>query len=147
MLCPMNSSPPTVSESDLASDEEEFHSSYRIFLNAVEMLSSAAEEQCRLMGDYNVAWELKADVAAGRYLVGRGYLTKTQEAWVTALVGSLEVADTQILPAGKGREVNLKAMLEPSWEPLRFIAKEVLRQLTPFTELNSKYLGLPNHVA
>ena len=51
-----------MSTQDIATDEEEFHSSFRIFLNAVEMLASPPEEQCRLMGNYNVAWELKEDV-------------------------------------------------------------------------------------
>lgn len=143
----MSDSASSISESDLIADEEEFHSSYRVFLNAVEMLSFVAEEQCRLMGDYNVAWELKSDVAAGRYLVGRGYLNKAQEAWVTALVAALEVVDTQILPSGAGREANLAAMLEPAWEPLRFLSKEVLLQLASFTEENSNYLGLSNRVA
>lgn len=143
----MTTPPSAVTESDLHADEEEFHSSYRIFLNAIEMLSSSPEDQCELMGDYNVAWELKDDVSAGQYLIGRGFLTNSQEAWVGALVGALGTVNSQVLPSGKGREVNLLAMTEPCWDPLRFIAKELLDHLAPFTEVNAKYLGLPSHAA
>ena len=78
-----------MSAQDIASDEEEFHSAFRVFLNSVEMLASSPEEQCRLMGNYNVAWELKEDVKAGKYLAGRSYLTPIEEAWVQALVAAL----------------------------------------------------------
>jgi hypothetical protein len=138
--------PPT-SPSDLAADAEEFHSSFRLFISAVEMLAAPPDEQCRLMGDYNVAWELKEDVGAGRYLVNRGYLSATQEAWVTALVGALEAAPTLQLSSGAGREANLSAMSAPCWEPLRFLATQVLVQLSGFSEENARYLHLPNHAA
>jgi Asp-tRNA(Asn)/Glu-tRNA(Gln) amidotransferase A subunit family amidase len=134
-------------EADLITDEEEFHSSYRIYLQALEMLAETPENQCQLMGDYNVAWELKEDVAAGRYLVNRGYLSAAQEAWVVAMAAALEAIDTLVLPAGPGRDVNLLAMQNPNWEPLRYLAAEVVRQLAPFTELNSSYLKLGNSAA
>ena len=67
-------------EADLITDEEEFHNSYYYYVKALGMLAETAENQCQLMGDYNVAWELKEDVAAGKYLVNRGYLSASQEA-------------------------------------------------------------------
>jgi hypothetical protein len=106
------------------------------------MLAEAPENQCQLMGDYNVAWEIKEDVLAGRYLVNRGYLSASQEAWVIALAAALETVNTLVLPAGPGREANLLAMQDPKWDPLRFLAAEVARQLAPFTEANAKYLKL-----
>lgn len=94
----------------LRTDAEDFLSSYRIFFEALRMLASSAEEQCQLMGNFNVAWELKADVQAGKYLVGQGYLNSEQEAWLLALVGALEAVPAQVLPAGAGRDTNLIAM-------------------------------------
>jgi hypothetical protein len=38
-------------------------------------------------------------------------------------------------------------MQNPNWEPLRYLAAEVVRQLAPFTELNSSYLKLGNSAA
>jgi hypothetical protein len=131
-----------VTSTDLEDDESEFHSGYRVFLQSVEMLSTSPEEQCELMGDYNVAWELKDDVLRGKYFVGRGYLTDEQEAWVCALVGALEAVPAQVLPSGAGRETNLRAMQHSSWVPLRVIAHHALKALEPFTQTNAEYLRL-----
>lgn len=131
-----------VSTADLNADEDEFHSSYRIFINAVEMLSFPPEQQCTAMGDINVAWEMKSDVSAGRYLVGRGYLNAEQQAWINALAGALDAIPAQVLPAGAGRDTNLQAMRHASWTPLRVMAALVLDALKPFTEANAKYLHL-----
>ncbi|EER60554.1 hypothetical protein AcdelDRAFT_1891 [Acidovorax delafieldii 2AN] len=132
-----------VSVAELKTDESEFHTSYRIFIDAVQMLASSPEDQCAAMGDFNVAWELKDDVRAGKYLVGQGYLNEVQEAWVLALAGALDAVPAQVLPAGAGRETNLLGMKHPSWVPLRVIANVVLDALRPFTEQNAKYLQLP----
>ena len=129
------------------SDEEAFHNSYRGFAVSLRLLAAPAIEQCETMDNFTVAWELKDDVSAGAYLVGRGYLSPVQEAWVGALVGALAVADTQVLPSGASREANLAAMQSPCWEPLRFLASEVLRQLEPSTVTNALYLGLVGHGA
>ncbi|HRH81512.1 MAG TPA: hypothetical protein PLW81_10750 [Thiobacillaceae bacterium] len=118
-----------MTDSNLITDEEEFHSSYRIFINAVEMLAATPEAQCEAMGNFNVAWELKEDVTAGQYLVKRGYLSEEQEAWIEALVGALSIVNTSILPAGASKESNTAAMSSPRWEPARFMAKTVLERL------------------
>lgn len=97
------------------------------------------------MGDYNVGWERKDDVLAGKFLVGRGYLTPSQAAWISTMASALAAADTLLLPAGKGRDINLKAMSHVCWEPLRFLAIEVVKQLAPFTETNAEYLHFPNN--
>ena len=131
-------------DADLITDEEEFHGSYRIFINAVEMLADSPEEQCAAMGNFNVAWELKEDVSAGQYLVKRGYLTEEQEAWIEALAGALSIVNSSILPSGASKESNLVAMSSSRWEPARFMAKVVLERLQDFTQSNAKYLGLQN---
>jgi hypothetical protein len=134
-----------VTSADLRTDECEFHSGYRVFVQAVEMLAMPAEAQCAAMGDYNVAWELKDDVQAGKFMVSRGYLSSEQECWVLALVGALEAVPAQVLPSGAGREINLAAMQHPSWVPLRAIAAHVIKALEPFTIENARYLNLGQH--
>lgn len=126
-----------------ATEEEEFHSSYRIFIEALQMLTLQPMDQCAAMGDYNVAWELKDDVQAGKYLLNRGHLSIEQEAWIATLVCAMENVPVQTLPAGPGREVNLPAMQHPSWVPLRTIAQHVLDSLASYTHKNAKFLGLP----
>jgi hypothetical protein len=132
---------------DQLTDAAEFHSSLRIYLNAVEMLAASPNEQCELMGDYNVAWELKEDVQAGRYLLGRGYLEAEEEAWVSALACALDSINTQVLPAGAGREVNLVAMSNPCWVPVRSLAAECSQRLSAAETTNAKYLGLNKNAA
>lgn len=136
-----------MSNQDLATDEAEFHSSFRIFLNAIAMLASSPEDQCQLMGNCNVAWELKEDVQAGKFLVGRGYLKANEEAWVNALVAALDPIDTQVLPSGSSAEANVIAMSHPSWAPARYLAAEVLRNLVAPAAANAKYLQLPQSAA
>jgi hypothetical protein len=126
---------------ELTQDEEEFQSSFRIYLNALEMLASSPDEQCQQMGNYNVAWELKEDVQNGRFLTGRGYLNEAEEQWIKALSASLDGVNTLVLPAGPGREANLRAMSHPAWEPPRFLAAEVLRRLSAAAQKNANYLG------
>ena len=130
------------SEADSITDEEAFHNSYYYYVEALGILADTAENQCQRVGDYNVAWELKDDVAAGKYLVSRGHLSASQEAWVGALSAALEAVNTNALPSGPGRETNLQAMANVSWEPIRFLAAEVIKQLEPFTAVNSSYLKL-----
>lgn len=132
-------------EANLLGDKEAFHSEYRVFVDALEMLAASASEQCSAMGDYNVAWELKEDAKAGQYLLNRGYLNPEQEAWVAALAGALDAVPAQVLPAGAGRDISLAAMSHPSWVPLRAIATHVLESLRPLTVENAKYLGLTRH--
>lgn len=128
-------------EATLRIDAEDFLSSYRVFFEALRMLASSAEEQCQLMGDFNVAWELKDDVQAGKYLVGQGYLNSEQEAWLLALVGALEAVPARVLPAGAGRDTNMIAMQHPSWIPLRTIAAHVLEVLAPFSKEHAHFLA------
>jgi hypothetical protein len=125
-------------------EEEAFHNSFCYYLSSLEILAASATEQCDLMGNYNVAWELKDDASAGKYLMGRGFLNPEQEAWVQALSEALNSVDTQVLPAGPSKEANLAAMNHPSWEPLRYLAKEVIRQLAPFASINATYLCAPS---
>jgi hypothetical protein len=112
---------------------DDFQSDYRFFVQALGMLASSAVEQCEAMGDYNVAWELKDDVQAGRFLIGRGFLSAEQEAWILALTLALDAVPATTLPAGEGRHANLAAMHHPSWIPLRIMARHALEALSPAT--------------
>ncbi len=130
------------SAADLAQDEEEFHSSFRIYLNAIELLAASPEEQSRMMGNYNVAWELREDVQNGQYLLGRGYLDETEEQWIAALAAALEPLKSLVLPSGPRVSANIQAMSHPAWEPRRFLAAEVLRRLSRAASRNAVVLGL-----
>ncbi len=143
----MNSAPIPPALGAPITDEEQFHNAYRVFHMAVAIAAPPEEEQCAAMGSYNVAWELRDDVSAGQYLLGRGYLSTLQEEWVAALVEAVKLVPTSALPAGTGLAPNIEAMSHASWQPVRVLAAEVLRQLAPFTAANARYLGLPQNAA
>lgn len=115
--------------------ESDFDAAYRLFVDAVAMLAAIPLEQCVDMRDFDGAWELKANVQAGKYLAGTGYLSENQESWVLALAGALDAVTAVKLPAGSGRRAKLAAMNRSSWIPLRRIAAQVLDLLSPLTEL------------
>ncbi|WP_157521948.1 hypothetical protein [Mitsuaria sp. 7] len=109
--------------------DDTFPDAYRVFADALAVLASAAEKQCESVGDFNVAWELKDEVQAGRYLVGKGHLDAEQEAWISALVCALDAVPATTLPAGSDRASNLAAMQHPAWIPLRVLARHALEAL------------------
>lgn len=124
-------------------DADAFHNAYRVFVHALGMLATSADEQCTAMGDYNVAWELKDDVQAGKFLIGKGHMDAVQEAWISTVVCALDAIPAATLSAGAGRAVNLTAMCHPSWIPLRVFAGYALEALSAATAGNSRFLDLP----
>jgi hypothetical protein len=127
--------------SDAISAEESFRNSCHYFLEALRVLGLPPEQQCEEVGDYNVAWELKNDVLAGRYLLGLGFLSTSQEAQMLRVLEAVEAVEVNRLPAGAGRERNLKAMVDLSWEPVRFTAAEVFVALESLAADNAAYFG------
>jgi len=120
----------------------DFDSAYREFAEALAVLAASPEEQCEAMGNFNVAWELKDDVQAGKYLVDSGRLNAEQVAWILTLACALDAVPTTTLPAGPGRAENLAAMQHPSWIPLRVLASQAREALSAATAANAIALGL-----
>lgn len=120
----------------------DFDSAYRVFAEALAMLASSPEEQCEAMGNFNVAWELKDDVQAGKYLVDSDRLNAEQVAWILTLACALDAVPATTLPAGAGRAENLAAMRHPSWIPLRALASQASEALSSVTAANAIALGL-----
>src|SRR4051812_23666277 len=100
------------------SAEEAFHHGFHYFIEALDVLTLDAERHCEAMGDCNVAWELKDDVMAGRYLVGLGFLPSEEERCITNLLDALEVVPVNDMPGGDGRASNMAAMNHPAWAPV-----------------------------
>lgn len=121
--------------------EEARHNAYFYFVQAVATLAAEPEMQCELMGDYNVAWEIKDDVGAGRFLADWGLLSGHQREAILSLVEALDSVPADALDGGQGREVNLLAMRNVAWGPLRSQATEVLAVLDPLTKVNTDYFA------
>ena len=94
------------------------------------------------MGNFNVAWELKDDVQAGKYLVDSDQLSAEQVAWILTLACALDAVPATTLPGGASRAENLAAMQHPSWIPLRLLASKAHEALSSATAANAIALGL-----
>jgi hypothetical protein len=129
----------------LISDEEAFRNGFHYFVEALRVLAAPPVQQCEAVGDYNVAWELKDDVLDGRYLLGRGFLSDSQEVAVSHLLQILEPIDVSRLPSGAGREQNLKAMCDPCWRPVRELASRVILELAGPIADTAAYFARGSH--
>ena len=119
---------------------EATHNAYDVFIFTLEALASPAESQCELMGDYNTAWELRDDALAAHYLIGSGLFTDDQEAELLKFLAMVDPIAVNNMPSGSGRAVNLAAMQDPAWEPIRGRAQRLLATLAPVTATNRTYL-------
>ncbi len=123
-------------------EADAFHNAFRTYFMAVETLAADPDVQCEQLGDFNVAWELKADIQSGRYLLKRGHLSAEEEQLVESLAAALEEVNTLALPAGAGRESNRRAMSHPSWEPSRSLARIAQPVLARAAQRSAAFLGL-----
>ena len=122
-------------------DRELFENSYYYFIDALEALSAVAEEQCEIMGFFNVAYEIKDDVSNGKHLLQYKFcnLSKDQRGLVLELINSLESVPDYIVSFTEDIQESSERMKHPSWEPLRKKAKRLLLALKPITEANKEY--------
>ena len=121
--------------------EEARHNAYFYFIEAVATLAAEPATQCKRMGEYNVAWEIKDDVLAGRYLAEWDILRPHQREAILGLAKALDCLPAAALDGGQGREVNLLAMRNVAWVPLRTQAAEVLAILDTLTKINTDYFA------
>lgn len=113
------------------SEEESFTLSYGYFWQALSILAKDAETQCEIMGNYNVAWEIKDDVGAGKYLLNAqsSSLSQEQRACIASLVQDLESIPPSVFANGTSADGSVNAMHHPCWVPLRACASLLLQQL------------------
>lgn len=120
--------------------EESFRNSYYYFIDAVRSLASDPDAACERMGDFNVAWELKDDVQAGRYFAESDLLSPQAKVEIDKLVVALDEVPQQLLKAAQGRRGNLQAMSDQAWVPVRAMAVGLLAFLDSFTKSNDVWL-------
>lgn len=129
--------------SEEISEEEGFANAFFYFIKALRILAADADTQCKRMGNYNVAWELKSDVSAGAYLLSLpgGALTQEEKDGIAAIVVALNGLPASLLVAATTEDTNKKAMDDPSWTPLRARASELLKVLAGATARNEAFLA------
>jgi len=89
----------------------------------------------------NVAFEIKDDVSAGRYLSQSisCYLSGPDVAAISELVESLNNISSDVVSFANSKEVSLEKMKDASWVPLRIEANKLLLLLTPARARNRQY--------
>ena len=127
------------------SERESFENGYYYFVQAVETLSLAADEQCQRMNSpYNLAWELVHDLGAGKYLLrspSSNRLSHNQRQAIEALLADIKSVPSELF-AGGGRVRNLEVMSDPFWQSLRLRAAQLLGELQSATEECRRFLGM-----
>jgi hypothetical protein len=128
---------------DKISDEEVFANAYHYFVEALKVLMADADTQCKRMGNYNVAWELKDDVSAGAYLLNlpAAPLTQEEKDGIVAMVEVLKELPASLLVSATTEAANKKAMTDPCWTALRARAAELLSLLAATTRRNEDFLA------
>lgn len=120
-----------------------FSNAYHYFVEALKVLTADADTQCKRMGNYNVAWELKEDVSAGAYLLNLpgALLTQVEKDGIAAMVEALKGLPTSLLVSATTEAANKTAMNDPCWTPLRVRAAELLSLLAATTRRNEDFLA------
>jgi hypothetical protein len=117
--------------------EESFHNCFFYFMEAVDALSLNAAEQCEVMDNFNVAWEIQHDVLdGGTSLINWpiDYLSQSEKDAIAHVITPLkELPDDALLSD------NMRAMSHPSWADLRIAAKRLRVQLDDAVKKNRKF--------
>jgi hypothetical protein len=121
--------------------EESFHNFFFYFMKAVDVLSLDSAEQCEVMGNFNVAWEIQHDVLdGGTALINwpEDYLLPAEKAAITELLPML-----RDLPDGALQRTHehKQAMSHPAWADLRIAAKRLRVQLEDAVKRNHEFFG------
>ena len=128
------------------SSRERFEYTLRHFIDTLQLLNVHPAEQVRCNGNYNTAYELLWDLAAGRAMIDEPacYLPPDVCESIGRLTGDLARLpfENQAGRQGDAEEhlsANLTDMLQPCWAPIRVQARELLDALTPAMLINQVY--------
>lgn len=123
--------------------KDAFANGFLYFVKALKILAADADVQCKRMGNYNVAWELKDDVSAGAYLLNLpgAPLAQEEKDGIIAMVSALRELPASLLVSATTEEANERVMNDPCWIPLRARAAELLKLLAATTARNEEFLA------
>lgn len=100
-------------------------------MRVLEILSLPAPDQCRAMGNFNVAWELRDDALAGEYLINGpvSRATPMQHELLRELFRELRELPVDAINQPNTTAGNLEALNQPAWARVRVEAKRALEAL------------------
>ncbi len=121
----------TVQRDDPIGTDEAFNLGLHYFRKALEVMSADPDTQCRVMGDFNVAYELRDDVSSGVWLleVAEDRLTDDQKKAIWQIGKLLRKIEASVLSSATTHEENVTAMQNPCWTTIRAQAADLLALL------------------
>ena len=123
---------------------ESFEYSLQSFLQWLDVMTLEPIDLCNAWGNYNVAWELVADLKTdGNAAISSpcSYLNPQQEQAIKSFLASLGNIPNSVLVAATSIVANQKAMSHPCWLPLKASALDLLKALEPAATRNKKYFA------
>lgn len=125
----------TISEIDL------INNCYYYFIETLAVLIKSPEEQCRIMKNYNVAYELKTDALSVDCLLNQNIIefTEEQKKFMLDLSKRLHDLPEQVLIGSDKEAENLNSMNNPCWNDIKEASINLLALLKAVTEQNHRY--------
>jgi hypothetical protein len=109
------------------------------FIQALGILAMDPELQCEAEGNVNVAQELKNEILSGRYVIGKGKLSESEETAIAILAAAVAAVPDSALTFANGHAPNVKNMTHPAWTPIRAQATSLLGILDSRIAVNKAY--------
>ncbi len=129
------------------SREEEYANAYFYYIKSLKILAEDADTQCKSMGYFNVAWELKDDVSRGATAVlnlHSGHLSEEQTRAILQTLEEMASIPKDVLNVANVRIEQVRAMKHHAWDIIRTHAKDILCLLGPETKRIEAILGNAN---
>ena len=120
-----------------SNSDYEFANAFFYFLKTLETLSEDASRQCEVMGNFNVAWELREDAITDANTVlalPGGRLSSEQREAVGRLLAALRAIPESVANVDNTKEEHLRAMSSPSWASVRTESRSLQRILESETQ-------------
>jgi hypothetical protein len=119
--------------------EETYQHIFFYFIQAVGILAMDPEPQCDAEGNVNVAQELKNEILSGRYVIGKGKLSESEETAIATLASAVAAVPDSALTFANGHAPNVRNMTHPAWPPIRAQAASLLSLLNSRNAENKAY--------
>jgi hypothetical protein len=124
------------------SEEESFEYCLKYFLQSLAVLIMEPIELCDVWGNYNVAWELVADLKFDGKSINSSncsYLTDNQRQEVHAFIDGLAVIPETLFVSATTATANQQAMSHACWVPIRKSADALIHALESASKRNAEY--------
>jgi hypothetical protein len=102
------------------SEEEVYINAYFYFIKSLNILAEDAEAQCKKMGYFNVAWELRENVSRGAQAVldhPNSNLSDKQREAIRQLLADLASIPDHVFRVANLKDEHVRSMNHPCWTP------------------------------